>query len=344
MKVLFIVPYPIEGPSSRFRVQQYLPYLEENGIEYGMRPFCSSYLYRILFKRGYYVRKIFFVLFFLFKRIGDVISAFSYDAIFIHREAYPFDGYILEGLFKLTGRKIIFDFDDSVFIKKPLKTKKALSIADSVIAGNDFLERYALSYNKRVVVLPTCIETKVYKPNPGPADDKVIVGWIGTSFTAVYLELLKDVYDFLSLRYKNVEFKIIGGRLKTSNPAVICKKWSLESELPELQSFDIGVMPLFDDEMTRGKCGFKIIQYMAVGVPSVASAVGVNVQLIEDGKEGFLVSTKQEWINKLSILIENRHLREDMGKLARQKAEKLYSIDANKEKFIAVLREVCNLR
>ena len=128
MKILFIVPYPTEGPSNRFRVEQFLPYLKERGIGYSARPFYNSFIYRVLYKRGYYIRKVLFLSFFILRRIRDVLSARTYDVIFIHREAYPFDGYILESLFRFFGKKLIYDFDDSIFLKKPQKVKKIISL------------------------------------------------------------------------------------------------------------------------------------------------------------------------------------------------------------------------
>ncbi len=123
-----------------------------------------------------------------------------------------------------------------------------------------------------------------------------------------------------------------------SGVPIECKDWSLDSEIQDLQSFDIGVMPLFNDDMAKGKCAFKIIQYMAVGIPTVASRFGMNKGVIEDGKDGFLVTEISEWIERLSLLINDKGLRENMGRNARQKAEKIYSVQANKDKFIEILR------
>jgi len=297
----------------------------------------------VLYEKGHYIRKALFVLFSMLRRAYDVFQACSYDIIFIHREAYPFGGYIFEWFFRLFGKKLIYDFDDPIFLKKPSKIKKIISMSNYIIAGNEFLKNYAFQYNKSFTILPTCIDTQTYKPDTGPvAKEKIVIGWIGTSFTAIYLDLLKDVYSALADRFKNIEFRIVGGSFGNSDLPILCKKWGLESEVSDLQSFDIGVMPLFDDDWARGKCGFKIIQYMAVGIPTVASRVGTNVEIIEDGKDGFLAVDKEDWIKKLSLLIEDKNLREKMGKAGRQKAEALYSVKANKEKFVDILYKVCS--
>lgn len=344
MKVLFIVPYPSEGQSNRFRVEQYLPSLREKGIIYSLRPFCNSYVYRMLFKKGHYIKKVMFVLYFLLRRLRDIFSARSYDIVFIHREACPFDGYIFEWLFKFFGKKIVFDFDDSIFLKKPLKTRKTLEFSNYVIVGNKFLKEYALRYNKNVMILPTCIDTLSYKPvDRAPEKAGVVVGWIGTSFTSIYLSMLKDVYAALADKYKEAEFRIIGGHIDDFRlPSLACREWSLGSEVEDLQEFDIGVMPLFDDEMARGKCALKIIEYMAVGIPVVASQSGMNMDIVENGKDGFLVNNKMEWIERLSILIEDKDLRERMGRAGREKVERLYSVKSNEEKFIEILHKTCS--
>lgn len=338
MKVLFVVPYPTEGPSNRFRVEQYLPYLKTKGITYSVRPFYNSSVYRILYKKGHYLKKAFYILFFMLRRIIDVFSARAYDVVFIHREAYPFSGYIFEWLFRVFGKKVIYDFDDSIFLKKSVKVRKIISMSDYVVAGNEFLKDYALKYNKNVIVLPTCIDTQIYKPKVKITQDgKIVIGWIGTTFTAIYLDLLKNVYVTLAERLKDIEFRVIGGNFQNVSLPLRCKNWSLESEVNDLQEFDIGVMPLFDDEWAKGKCAFKIIQYMAVGIPSVASRVGMNTEIIEDGKDGFLASNEEEWIKELSLLIEDKDLRERMGKFGRQKVESLYSVEANRQNFIDIL-------
>lgn len=279
-------------------------------------------------------------MFSLLRRIRDIFSARNYDVIFIHREAYPFYGSLFERLFRLFGKKIVYDFDDSIFLKKPKKLQEVIRVSDYVIAGNEFLKNYASEYNKNVAVLPTCIDAQIYKPKIKPSNKyKVIIGWIGTSFTAIYLDSLKDVYAALAQKYKNIEFRVVGGCFKNSTLPIVCQNWELDSEIRELQEFDIGVMPLFDDDWARGKCAFKIIQYMAVGIPTVASRVGMNIEIIEDGKDGFLASNREEWIDRLSVLIEDKELREDMGRLGRMKVENLYSVEANKRKFIDILEK-----
>lgn len=341
MKILFIVPYPTEGPSNRFRVEQYFPLLRGMGIEYGIRPFCNPAFYSIILKRGYLPKKFFYLLLFTAGRVLDLLRALQYDVVFIHREAFPSKDYIFEWLFRKCAKVLIYDFDDAVFLKKPAKTRLVTSCADHVIAGNRFLKEYAINYSKKVSIIPTCIDTDLYAPGIGAGTaDKVVIGWIGTYTTSAYLASLAEVFEVLSSKYRGrIEFRIVGGGAYEGEPGLpfTVRKWSLDNELKELQEFDIGIMPMPDEEWTRGKCAFKIIQYMSVGIPAVASPVGMNAEIIREGLNGFLASTVEEWCDKLSRLIELPDLRRQMGSQGRKTAVEKYSLKANAPKFIEVL-------
>jgi len=355
MKILFIVPYPTLGPSNRFRVEQYLPYLKKEGHTCFLRPFYNDALYNVLHKKGYYLKKIFILFFLTFRRITDVFMANHCDIIFIHREAFPLGGIIFEYFFKMTGRKIIYDFDDSLFLpnpsspnrfinvfKVPAKIKRIIQMSDGVIAGNSFLRDYALNYSTKFYILPTPIDTEKYVPlTSKPYNKRIVIGWIGSSTTLKYLKLLKNVFSGLSRRYPNVLFLVVGKDFKGYEYLNIeFKEWSLDSELSSLQSFDIGIMPLTDDYWSRGKCAFKAIQYMSVGIPVVASDVGMNKEVIQNGINGFLVTSEEEWIGKLKLLIENANLRKEMGIAGRKIVEEKYSLKVNAPKLLAIIEKV----
>ncbi len=341
MKILFIVPYPTSGPSNRFRVEQYLPYLDEKKVVYRVRPFYNTGLYFLLRKRGYYFEKFAYLSAFSLRRLADLFRSLSCDVVFIHREAFPAKDYIFEWLFRKFAKRMIYDFDDSVFLKKPAKVKAVVRMADRVIAGNDFLRNYAALLNKDVVILPTCIDTGRYKPAAEKGNGrKVIIGWIGTPTTSEYLKELKDVFKYILDKYKNVEIRIVGGMSGNFlGPGLVYKNWSLEREVRDLQEFDIGIMPMPDNEWTRGKCAFKIIQYMASGIPSVASPVGMNLEVIKDSVNGLFASSAAEWREKLSTLIELPELRRTLGENGRKTVVERYSLEANKDKFLGLLRK-----
>ena len=341
MRVLFIVPYPTHGPSNRFRVEQYLPYLERDKISYCIRPFCNKDFYFLLRKRGHYIKKTAYLLIFSFSRLIDILSSPNYDIVFIHREAFPAKGYLFEWLFRVFCRKMIYDFDDAVFLKKPIKVRAVMKMADRIIAGNGFLKDYAAALNKEVLILPTPIDTDRYRPIvKGPDGRKIVIGWMGTPTTSEYLKEINEVFMFILGKYKNVEIRVTGTMSDDFLcPGVVYEDWSLENEIRSLQEFDIGIMPMPENDWTKGKCAFKIIQYMAVGIPSVASPVGMNKDVIKEGADGFFASNNEEWREKLSRLIESQELRKVIGKNGRKTAEEKYSLKVNGNKFLDILRK-----
>lgn len=345
MKVLFIVPYPSEGPSNRFRVEQFFPILTKEGICYSLRPFCNAKFYSLLFKKRRVLKKISYVFILLLRRIIDIIRAGRYDITFIHREASPTKDYIFEMGLRLFSKKVIYDFDDAVFLKKPAKVRKTVSASDCVIAGNQFLAAYALRFNKNITILPTCIDTQKYNLNIGNHHEgKIVIGWIGTPSTSAYLSILDNVFTLLSQRYNNIQFRVVGAAPGGGHPAAEKRSWSLKTEIDELRQFSIGIMPMHDSDWTKGKCAFKIIQYMAMGIPAVASPVGMNLEVIRENENGFFAGNDEEWVKKLSMLIESPSLRRKLGAGARETAEEKYSLINNGRKFVKILKDTYNRR
>ena len=355
MKILFLVPYPTEGPSNRFRVEQYLPYLKEKGVIYKIRPFVSSGFYKILYLNGHLVKKILFFLYSTIRRLLDMLLGLRYDIIFIHRESYPFGPPFIERFFKLFNKKIIFDFDDATFLPTSSgsnifierfnrygKVPEIIALSDYVIAGNEYLADFALKYNENVIIIPTVVDTDAYLPAIRKTrSEKVTIGWIGSRTTSVFLESLKGVFKNLLDKYANLEIKIVGGKFnKRDLERISVLPWSLSGEIEALQSFDIGVMPMPDTKWTRGKCGFKAILYMSVGIPCVSSPVGINLDIIKDGVNGFLADPADDWEKKLSILIENEELRKEMGHAAREIAQEHYSKKIMEKKVFDLIEKV----
>lgn len=354
MRVLFIVPYPSAGASNRLRVEQYLPYLKINGIEYKVRHFVSGAFYNILYRDGYYFLKLFYFTISTFNRLIDVVLAFKYDVIFIHREAYPVGPPLFEYIFFKLNKPIIYDFDDAIFLpntskvnsfmerfKNPKKIIKIIKLSSCIVAGNEYLGDFALNYNSNVVLLPTCIDTDKYTVRKVKKSDseKILIGWIGSETTKKFLLGLENALSTLKRKYWNLEFYVIGAEYKSENLGrLYSMPWSLDAELDVLQLIDIGVMPLPDNEWTKGKCGFKAILYMSVGMPCVCSPVGVNKKLISEGINGFLANTDKEWIEKLSSLIEDSNLREKIGMAGRLTVEEKYSIKINAPKFLDIIK------
>jgi glycosyltransferase involved in cell wall biosynthesis len=352
MKVLFITPVPREAAAYRVRIEQYLPYLAKHGITGDIRPFISSKFFAMVYNPGRYGQKIRYFFEGAFGRIKDLVQSGQYDLIFIFREAFPFGPPFTEWLFYKTHKPVVYDFDDAIylpntssanrmvgFLKYPQKVSQIIKMSAHIIVCNDFLKEYAERFSGRVTVVPTSVDTDVFKPAAQKASDKKpIVGWIGSPSTAIYLNQLRVVFQELAKRYA-FTLKIIGAGSEFKIPGVdvINREWELEKEVGDFQGLDIGVYPLPDTEWVKGKTGFKTVQYMSVGVPCVVSRVGRNLEIVKDGEDGFLASSDDEWIERLSLLMDNRELRRKMGQAGRATVESRYSLKASAPKLLEVL-------
>lgn len=350
MKVLFLVPYTTEGPSNRFRVEQYLPLLSKHGAGWALRPFlCSSRFYDVLYRPGRTARKSWYFLVSSLRRILDLVRSRRFDIVFIHREAFPFGPALLEWLLSRLEAPIVYDFDDAIWqpncsegnrafavLKHPTKVGTIIRLSRRVIAGNGYLRDYALQHNSQVSVIPTPVDTDRLYPVPRVDRKRVTLGWIGSHSSAPYLRMLDPVLPRLASRY-DLRLKVVGGDYHCVLAQVSTHEWRLNREVADLQSFDIGLMPMPDNAWTRGKCAFKALQYMAVGIPVVCSPVGMNTEVVQDGDNGFHAESEEEWTEKLALLIENPGLREAMGQRGRAVVEERYSVKSNFPKLMQVL-------
>ena len=355
MKILFVEPYPTEGPSSRYRVEQYLPYFKKEGIECILRPFISPEFYRILYKKRFYFRKILLFMQGTIKRSFDIFTAVKCDIIFIHLEAFPFGPPIFEWILSKMRKKIIYDLDDAIYmgitssanrflrrLKCPSKINTILKMSSFVITCNNYLADYAKKYNKNVIAIHTSVDTEKFKPDSKEKGRDITIGWIGSHSTARYLEGVKEVFLKLGSKYK-FNLKIIGAgnhNIKIDGVNVMNIEWNLKDDIKQFQSLDIGVYPLPEDEWIRGKAGFKTIQYMSVGVPCVVSDVGANRSIVKDGINGYLAKTESEWVEKLSILVNSQELRQRIGSAGRITAEGKFSVKANAPRYLEIIKKI----
>ena len=352
MRAMFVVPYPTEAPSNRLRVEQYFPYLRQHGVKTKLRPFMSSGFYRVRYRPGALPKKAFSLVWSTVNRLLDIHRAGQADVILVHREAFPFGGPFVEQALAWTRTPIVFDFDDAIWLlssgeahslvrllKRPEKTARIIGLSTSVIAGNETLRAYASQYNGNITVIPTPVDTDHFRPAPRQSDrDTFVVGWIGSNTTAPYLQMVGPALEALSRRYPALELRIVGGSCQPLGATrVSVRRWGLESELRELHEFDVGIMPMPDTAWTRGKCGFKALFYMSVGLPSVCSPVGITSDIIQDGVNGFVATTTEEWIDKLSALIEDAKLRRQVGQAARQSVEEKFSLKTHAPRLLGVL-------
>lgn len=352
IKVLFLVPYPLhKAPSQRFRVELFLPILQQHSLSYQVRPFLDDDTWKVLYTNASMLKKGLGVLKGFLKRFRDVLLVPSYDYIFIHREASPIGPPIFEFIIsKILRKKIIYDFDDAIWIpntsnenrlvrwfKAFWKVKYLCKWSYKISAGNEFLCAYAKQYNKSVVLVPTCVDTNTqHNQLKAQLTEEVVVGWTGSHSTMKYLDNVSPMLKSLSEETKAEVVVISNKPPQFSFPKLHFIPWQESTEIQDLMRLNIGLMPLEDDAWSEGKCGFKLIQYMALGIPAVASPVGVNKSIIEDGINGFLCVDKSQWQAAIKKLIDDPVLRSAMGESGRQKIINQYSIQANAGAFVGL--------
>jgi glycosyltransferase involved in cell wall biosynthesis len=353
MRLLCITPYPHRAADTRYRIEQFLPGLEQAGIHATVRPFMSERLFRIYAEPNMKWLKLGDTLEAMARRLWDVLKARQYDVIFLHKEAFMFGPPWLEHALRNRAGALVFDMDDAFWshppqfrqigrsLRDPHKTDRILSMSDHVLAGNSLIADYVKKYNANITVFPTVIDTSRYQIKKTQNCSQITIGWVGRWSSSFYLDSLIDVFRKLCNHYPDVYIKLIGaGEVKWPGVRLIQQPWRLETELEDLQSLTIGIMPLVDDEYARYKCGFKLLQYMGVGIPSVASPVGVNSEIIGDGINGFLATTPTEWLNHLNHLIQDPSLRDRIGSEGRFTVESNYSLEKALPILIQVLRSV----
>ena len=351
---------PKRSPSQRYRFEQYLPFLEEHGFK-----FTFSYLLNekddvLFYSKGNFLSKVFILIKSLFIRLIDSFQFKKYDIIFIQREASFLGTSYFEKRAYSSGAYVIFDFDDSIWladtspgnkkwewIKKPEKFYENVSYAHCVIAGNAYLADKAKEVNKNTIIIPTTINSDWHTPKKEHRDKKLVtIGWSGSISTIKHFELLVPVLLKIQEKYRNqIKFKVIGNKFY-SHPLlhVEAVEWKENTEVNELNSLDIGLMPLPDDEWANGKCGLKGLSYMACGVATVMSAVGVNKDIIKNGVNGFLATTNEEWEKILSDLVENTELRAEVGSKGRETVVRDYCVKAYRNKYLEVFKNAKSSR
>ncbi len=324
MKVLFLIQ-GFTVAASRYRVLQYIPYLEAKGVE------TTVSLYPRTLKENF-----------------EFFSNLSrFDVVFLQRKRFNQPRL---GLLRKRAKRIVYDFDDSVMYrnskaKDPISSSRRrrfiqmIKNSDFVIAGNEFLKTEVLPFNPNVEVIPTAIDQDRYPSRVYPVQqEKVTLGWIGDHGSIHYLEKMRPIFERIGETYPHVELKIICDTFfDCERMKVIKKNWTSEDEVADLQGLDIGLMPLVDDPWSWGKCGLKIVQYQGVGIPVVCTPVGVNRDLVQDGVNGYWAVTPEEWEKKLSLLIEDFRMRERMGREGRRRILENYTYQVCAPRLFSIL-------
>jgi len=353
VRVLLLSRYSRLGASSRIRSYQYLPYLEAHGFQVTVNTLFDDRYLKQLYANG---RKLWgTVLRGYWGRLHCLLSARRYDLIWIEKEVFPWlPAWAETWLFRI-GVPYVVDYDDAIFHKYDAHQNKLVRMllgrkidivmrrAALVIVGNNYLaERARQAGARRVEILPSAVDLKRYSLRPQQRGKTVFtIGWIGTPLTAKYLRLVHSALVKVCRGHKARLLLVGSGPLHLAGVPVEIRSWSEETEVADIQNFDVGIMPLLDTPWERGKCGYKLIQCMACGKPVVASPVGINKEIVEDGINGFLASSETEWIEALNILRDNQELRQRMGEAARKKVEVQYSIQVTAPRLSELLRSVC---
>lgn len=355
MKSILFLDMHREGrsPSQRFRYEQYLPLLRAHGFRVHHSFLLNEKDDKIFYSRGNYVGKGLILLKSIFRRTRDLIRSRAYDFVFIQREAFMLGTVFFERLLVTSGAKLIFDFDDAIwlhqvsstspnqnlnFLKKPSKTSTLIALAHTVVAGNSYLGNYAIQFNKNVRIIPTTIDTELYTPIKNPTSSIINIGWSGSKTTVDHFKEVIPALVKIKQKYGDkITFTLLGDSSYLHKTLGIeGKTWNLDQEVSDLRTFDIGIMPLPADEWSKGKCGCKALQYMGLSIATVASPVGINQTIIQDGVNGFLCHSEEEWVDKLSILIVNEELRLTIGARGRETVLKNYSMISNTSTFLSL--------
>ncbi len=345
MRILMLPRYTARGASSRYRCWQYVPGLRRAGHEVEIKPLLSDGYLPELYGTGH--RGWRWLAAGYASRLLDALRARRYDAVVCEQEAFPFLPAAVELIITKLNARVMLDYDDAAYCKYerwPVLRKKIarlMAAAEMVVVGNNHLAGYARKFTPHVTVIPTVVDLAAYPNHQDATPSSTIrIAWIGTPMTANYLKPLIPELERLQTKHPNVGFRFIGaGSLPTNGLRIESREWSAATEGQLLSECDIGIMPLCDTEFTRGKCGLKLIQYMACGLPVVASPVGVNRKIVEENRNGFLAANSGEWFKKLEALVENAELRRRLGESGRSKVAAEYTVEQGLAKWLKILEK-----
>lgn len=350
MKVLLMSRYGSKGASSRVRFLQYLPFLRSQGIDVSIVPLFSNAYLDALYRGNSRFQEVFIG---YFRRMIALLRVRKFDLVIVEKELFPFFPPIAEKILRAVGVPYVVDYDDALFhrydchsraiVRRFLGRKIDVVMRNSsvVIAGNEYLaDRAQRAEAQKIEIIPTVVDANRYQIKPKEPDRLPLVGWIGTPQTSAYLQSLLPVFDSI-LKQVPARFVAVGARPEDfEGTQVEVWPWSEETEVQSIQQFDIGIMPLNDSPWERGKCGYKLIQYMACGLPVVASPVGVNSEIVSPGENGHLAETLDDWKASLIQLLEaDPTTLGAMGAAGRRRVESWYSVDAQASRLLRVLRD-----
>lgn len=354
MKVLVLTKYSRSGASSRLRFLQYLPVLEDQGFEFTVHSlFDEAYLENLYNNDS---RSRLAVAKSYFKRLLVILSAWRYDLLWVEKEFFPYLPAFVERFLAFTGKKYVVDYDDAIFHNYDLsdniilrsflsrKIDTVMEKSSCVVAGNNYLaERAHLAGAKRVILIPTVVDQSRYIPLIKTEGTQKVIGWIGSPSTQKYILNIKKALHNVCEQH-SARLLLVGATKEVveqlSGIQVDIAPWNEETETSFIQKMDVGIMPLPDGPWEKGKCGYKLIQYMACGIPVTASPVGVNSDIINDSKCGYLADDIEQWTKSLNIMLSSVKQRELLGKEGRKAVEETYSMQVQAPILATIFRSI----
>lgn len=346
---LMLYPYNTV-PGQRYRIEQWEPYLKEAGIEIDYYAFADEKLTKTMPQNGQVTAKINGLVRAFMRRLSHLSALSKYDVILVYRAAAIVGPAFLEKLIKLSGRPIIYDFDDAIFLTHTSETNKLFGwakfagktasicrLSNAVTVGNAWLADYAIQNNRNVTIIPSSVDTNIYVPQEKKSNEKIVVGWTGSSTSQTHLEMFAPFLREIAQKHP-IELHVHSDRSpELPDIPFIWHQWKPETEVEIISNFDIGIMPMPEDEWSLGKCSMKALLYMSLGVPTICSDIGMNREVIKDGENGYLAKSKEEWHQAIEKLVNDAVLRKRMGAKARQSVLDNYSMKQCAELFAQVV-------
>lgn len=355
-KILVICPHPENMvPGQRLKYEQYFDHWRENGYDVKVSSFASRRFQEIMYNKGHVAEKVLWTILGYLRRVRDIFRLPFFDVIYIFLYVTPVGFPLMERIFRFVNPKIVYDIDDAIFaeyksvmnswsdrIKGKAKPFYLMKVAKEIITCTPYLTEKALKFNTHTTDISSTINTEKYIPKTNYCfnEDKPVLGWSGSHSTVWHLQTIFPVLRKLKSTF---DFRLVAmgtDHLTDDILEIEAIPWKEEHEVSVISRFDIGIYPLPDKEFVLGKSGLKAIQYMSLGIPTVATAIGTNFRVIDSGTNGFLAGSEEDWILHLSSLLQDLSLREQIGCEAVQKVEKYFSIHANRPVYLQILDSV----
>jgi L-malate glycosyltransferase len=350
-KILILSPYPEgEAAGQRLKYEQYFSSWKKNGYELHNSSFFGNAAWKILWKKGFFFKKVLGTIAGYLRRFRDILSLKEFDIVYIFMWATPIGFPLYEWLLIKSGKRVIYDFDDAVFdssdylslIKGGLKSRYLIKNSHRVILSSPFLLEHCIKDNKysKVTYIPCSLDLERFQLKSSGWTEKIVLGWTGTFSSKQYLDSIRDVFYEVN-KFINIKVILITN-FEYSLAGLDCEviQWNESTEINDLHKIDIGLYPLIKSDWALGKGGLKALQYMATGIPAIATDFGTVKNFINHGENGFLVESTQQWVESIKTVAENHNLRNNIIINARNTIEASYSVSSNEEKYLSIFKEI----